>query len=311
MSDLTERYVLATLRSIPERQRADIEKELRASIDDAVEARLESGDVADVAEKEVLTELGDPDRLAAGYSGRPAYLIGPEHFFVYKRLLTVLLVTVVPIVAVVMAVIQALSGAGVGEVFADTFGLVFNLVVHMVFWTTLVFYLIERSDNADIGEVWSPDQLPAAPSGGQISLSDTIASVVVLVLMITGLLVLRGSSPVVDADGATVALFNTDMWSFWIPFFVVVLGVQVVFEVIKYRRGRWTWGLASVNLALNALFAIPAVWLLASGQLLNPEFFETLGIDVVNADRTGVIAGIVIGLICLYDSVEGFVKARR
>lgn len=311
MSDLTERYVLATLRSIPERQRADIEKELRASIDDAVEARLESGLGAEVVEKEVLTELGDPDRLAAGYAGRPAYLIGPEHFFVYKRLLTVLLVTVVPSVAVVMAVIQALSGAGVGEVFAETFGLIFNLVVHMVFWTTLVFYLIDRSDKTDIGDVWSLDQLPPAPSGSQIQLSDTIASVVILVLMITGLLVLGGSSPVVDADGATVALFNTDMWSFWIPFLVVVLAVQVVFEVIKYRRGRWTWGLASVNLALNALFAIPAVWLLASGELLNPEFFETLGIDVVNADSTGVITAVVIALICLYDSVEGFVKARR
>lgn len=44
MSELTDRYVAATLRTIPERQRADIEAELRGSIADAIDARSEMGE---------------------------------------------------------------------------------------------------------------------------------------------------------------------------------------------------------------------------------------------------------------------------
>ncbi|MFC7484261.1 permease prefix domain 1-containing protein [Luedemannella flava] len=65
---LTDRYVDATLRRLPERQRADIERELRASIEDAVEARVDGGEDPADAERAVLTGLGDPARLAAGYS---------------------------------------------------------------------------------------------------------------------------------------------------------------------------------------------------------------------------------------------------
>ncbi len=44
MSELTDRYVMATLRSIPDKQKAEIEAELRGAIDDAIEAKSRSGD---------------------------------------------------------------------------------------------------------------------------------------------------------------------------------------------------------------------------------------------------------------------------
>src|SRR3546814_3153315 len=65
---LTDRYVAAVLRALPEDKRADIEKELRTSIADAIDARTETGEPAAEAERAVLQELGDPARLAAGRS---------------------------------------------------------------------------------------------------------------------------------------------------------------------------------------------------------------------------------------------------
>src|SRR5262245_64492392 len=99
---LTDRYVDATLRRVPARQRPDIERELRASIADAVDDRLEAGGDPAEAEEAVLTDLGDPARLAAGYADRPLHLIGPAFFLDYTRLLRALLVTVVPAVAAVV-----------------------------------------------------------------------------------------------------------------------------------------------------------------------------------------------------------------
>ena len=42
-STLTDRYIDAAMRTVPEKQRADLAAELRASIDDQIDARVESG----------------------------------------------------------------------------------------------------------------------------------------------------------------------------------------------------------------------------------------------------------------------------
>jgi hypothetical protein len=312
-NELVDRYVGATLRTVPEGQRGDIEAELRASIEDAVEARVDAGTDVATAEREVLSAMGDPDRLAAGYSGRPGYLIGPTHFFDYKRFLSALLVTVVPVVVAVTAAISAISGEDIGSIFGRSISLGITLVVHIVFWTTLVFALIERTGTEDPNMEWSLDKLPPAPSGASIGLGETIATVVFLVLAMAALLVARTASPVTGADGETIPIFAPEMWSFWLPFLIVVLAIEVLFELAKYRVGRWTWSLASVNLALNALFVIPAIYLLLTGQLLNPAFFEDLGWGNVADSGGSVILGVVIVMaaVALWDTIDGFRKASR
>ena len=312
-TDLTDRYVGATLRSIPENQRADIEAELRASIDDAIEARLFEGADAGTAEQEVLEALGDPDRLASGYSGRPGYLIGPEHFFAYKRLLGVLMITVVPIVTAIIAVLQVIAGDDIGSVFAETLGMAIALVVHIAFWTTLVFALIERSGEKVPTSEWTLDSLPAVPSPATVKLGDTIGTLAFLVFTIAAIIFSRDVSPVIAGAGTPVSLFDPELWSFWFPYFVVVLTAEIIFEITKYRVGRWTWALASANLALNGLFAIPAIYLLTSERIFNPDFFERIGWGSEPAgDGTLVlVTSLVIGLIAIWDVFDGFRKARK
>jgi len=251
--------------------------------------------------------LGDPDRLASGYTGLPGYLIGPDHFFAYRRLLAVLLVTVVPIVLAVTAVGQVISGSDVGDVFAQTMGVGISLVVHVVFWTTLVFYFIDRSDQ-EPGTEWSLSMLPTLPTVGSIKLSDTIASVVFLVITIALIVVSRDISPITASDGSMVPIFDPAMWDFWFPFLIAVLAVEIVFEVVKYRVGSWTWGLASVNLAINALFAIPTIYLLVTDQIFSPEFLAALPDQVVKLDWI-IIVSIVI--ISAFDVIQGFRKAYQ
>jgi hypothetical protein len=79
MTSLTDRYVHVTVRNLDEGQRHDVEQELRGTIEDMVDARLDAGAAAsrDDAERAVLVELGDPMRLAAEYTGRPLHLIYP------------------------------------------------------------------------------------------------------------------------------------------------------------------------------------------------------------------------------------------
>ena len=103
MTQLTERYLAAALRGIPESQRTDVERKLRSSIADALEDRVSAGEDRAVSEKVVFEGLGDPVRLAANIAGKPLYLIGPDLFVEYRQLLFMLLSIIMPIVGVVLA----------------------------------------------------------------------------------------------------------------------------------------------------------------------------------------------------------------
>ncbi len=98
MTTLTDRYVWGVLRAVPEAQRPDLEPEIRALIADAMDARVASvaGEAPTAAERAVLTELGDPEVLAARYTDRSLFLIGPAYFLVWKRLLLTILPIIVP-----------------------------------------------------------------------------------------------------------------------------------------------------------------------------------------------------------------------
>jgi hypothetical protein len=311
-TDLTDRYVGATLRSIPQKQKADIEAELRASIGDAIEARVADGEDIAAAEKEVLEGLGDPDRLAAGYTGRPGYLIGPEHYFDYKRLLGVVMVTVVPIVVAIVAIVQVLAGAGVGSVFAETIGTGITLALHIAFWITLVFVVIERIGAKVPTAEWTLDGLPALPTAGTVRIGETIGTIVFLVFAIAAIFVSRDVSGLTAEDGTSIPFFDPEMWSFWFPYLVVVLALEMVFVVVKHRVGRWTWPLAAVNFVLNAAFAIPAIYLLTTEQIFNPEFFAEIGWGAEPAGNGTLVlvTSLVIGLIALWDVFDGVRKAN-
>ena len=121
MSTLTDRYVWGVVRTVPVAQRADLEPEIRALVADAVEARLADGTPSDAAERAALTELGDPEILAARYTDRAMILIGPRYYPDWKRLLTLLLSIVVPIAIVAVTGAAFLGGQPATELVGVAF----------------------------------------------------------------------------------------------------------------------------------------------------------------------------------------------
>ncbi|WP_245714931.1 HAAS signaling domain-containing protein [Micromonospora inyonensis] len=115
MTSRTDRYLAATLRSVPVARREEIATELRASIDDMIEARTTDGQDTAAAEREVLTELGDPAQLAARYAGRRLYLVGPRYYLAWERLLKRLLTFLPATVGIVVGLLGALDGNAGGR----------------------------------------------------------------------------------------------------------------------------------------------------------------------------------------------------
>ncbi|MBS1674810.1 MAG: hypothetical protein JSS74_12710, partial [Actinobacteria bacterium] len=143
-TSLTERYVAAVARSVPAADRDEAGAELRAAIADEVDARIAAGERPDAAEYAAVAELGDPIAYAASLSGRPLVLIGPRYYAAWLRLLRLLLATVVPAAAVIAGFVRAVTGGDIGAVFGAIVPTVITTGVHVAFWTTLVFVVLER-----------------------------------------------------------------------------------------------------------------------------------------------------------------------
>jgi hypothetical protein len=321
MSSLTERYLAATLRGIPEKQRPDVQRELRSSIADAVEDRVANGEDRVAAETAVLEELGNPTRLAGGMTGRPMYLIGPELFLAYRYILFLLLGIVVPIVGVVEALVEINGGAGIGPALLAGIGGALTVGVHLAFWVTLAFAVVERVDkstwkDADLKQLtqpWTVEHLPELPSSGAVSVGETVGEIVTVGISIGGLLYLRGWSWVTDDSGAPIVLFDPALWDFWFPALIGMLVLQALFHIVKLVVGRWTIGLAVINAVLLAAFAAPFAYLALNGALINPEFAAAIGWPQLAEGEGIAMLAVAAGTVLIsgWEAVAGFRRARR
>ncbi|MFD4960549.1 permease prefix domain 1-containing protein [Microbacterium sp. NPDC058389] len=309
---LTDRYVDAAMRTVREDQRADLATELRGSIDDQIEARIAEGADPESAERAVLTNLGDPDLLAAGYTGRQLHLIGPRYYLDWWRLLKLLLWIVLPCAAFGVALGQVLSGATVGETIGSAVVAVLTAALHVTFWTTLVFVVLERTghESMETGP-WTPDRLPEPRQRGA-GLGDMIASIAFLLIM-AGVVLWDHFIGLVPTEPG-LSFLDDGLWPWWITALFAVMALEAVLAIAVYGVGRWTVPLAVANGILNLLIAVPALWLLGTGRLLNPDFFPTIIEGSDGAEVQTIIAAIIgfaIVAVAIWDTTDAALKAAR
>lgn len=308
---LTERYIAATIRSLKPESQADVRAELEASIADAIEARVEQGESPDAAERAVLTDLGDPGVLAAGYADRPLHLIGPKYYLVWWRLLKLLLIVVPAVVLGAVALGEAIAGAPVGEIIADSLVAAGGAAIHICFWTTLVFVVLERTGSTSTIGRWDLDQLPEVTEngGGRAELATSLG----FLAFMAGLLVwdrFRGFIP-----GEHLPMLDPDLWPWWIGGLFVIMLLEAGLAIAVYARGRWTADLALANTVLAIVFAGVTVIMLSGGEVFNPAFvefaFKSNGVDDGVLSVLAALVGFVVVGGSAWDIADSWIKAVR
>jgi hypothetical protein len=303
---LTDRYVLAVLRGVPGRQRPDLERELRASIADAIDDRLRDGAGAGSAEAQVLDELGDPARLAARYTDRPLHLIGPELYLDYVRVLKALLSAVLPVLFVAAGIVRFLDGAPIGRVVADAVVAVLVAAMHIAFWVTAVFAVVGRSPSLreKVRTKWDVSALPTY----RIDLIGLIGGAVVTALLACLLVLSQTVGPLTDAAGEPIGVIAPALWESGALYLgIFFAAARIGFDLLGLYVG---WGMpqAVANAVLTVLFLVPVIWLTTGGLLLNDAFFAALGWPRAVISNVLVIA---LALMGLADTAEGFRRALR
>ncbi|GGB78733.1 hypothetical protein N798_15380 [Knoellia flava TL1] len=310
---LTDRYVWTVTRHLPADVGPDVARELRATIADAVDARVEAGADPTEAEKEAVAELGDPDVLARQYGGRPAYLIGPGVYPDYVRLMRILPAIVLPLVLVANFAAKAMTtDEGWGAIALDAFLLVLTTAVHLAFWVTLTFAVIEwtrpEAERDRPLSAWTPDQLTADVPWRTVRLGETIFEVGFAVALAALVAWQLGG-----VGGNGIQVLNPDIHPVWKVLLVGSFLVDAALALIVWHVGRWTPTSAAVNVVTNAGAAILMLWLLARDELLTdlPQVLgETFGWSTDWSVSSAAVA-VVIVAIAAWDAVESVLKARR
>lgn len=311
-STLTDRYVSAVVRGVPDRQRADLEQELRASLADAIDARIEAGSDAKTAEHDAIVELGDPIELSARYTGRPLHLVGPLFYADWKRLLTVLEFIVVPIVFATLAVVGAVKGDPFGAIVGSAVFTAFSVAVQLAFWVTVVFALIERAPSTAAKKLvtWTPDMLPET-SAKLTSRVEFVVETTLAALVVTAFLLSPFVSPFSDAAGAPIPFFDPWIWQTGIVVLLVIVPVLQVGASALKLRDRWTMPLAVAATLVDVAGTVVLIVIAATDHVLNAAFFAAAGwphsvIGVVN-----VILVIVGALAIATSAWENIRSVRR
>jgi hypothetical protein len=284
-----DRYVAEVGRVLPERNRADVEKEIRSLLQDALDAETAGAEPTDEQVLAILRQFGSPREMAMRY-GASQYLIGP---LLYPTFVTVLRVVVGIVLAVsLFGVVFSIAQAPprLEDAFAIVGGIV-GSVVQAAAWVVLVFALVERLNLRELEKIsttWDPSSLPPAETYDRVSTFETIVTVVFTTAFLVFLNVIldsQGRITVEGGDWTSMGLFSAEFLHY-IPWLTALLAAEMVVAVVALIRGHWTTLLRLLNIALNlAMIALALVMLagpsLAAWEVLDPAFRIVVAIVLV------------------------------
>ena len=326
-----ERYIYAVTRKLPEKQRMDIEQELRSLIEDMLTDRAVNGAPSEADIEAVLTELGDPALLADSYRMGKKYLIGPQNFDTYFFVLKIVIAAVafgITLAITIGFVVE--PPQSIGELLGAYFGSLFGALFQVFAWVTIIFAVFEHYE-ISLGkefkedEKWDTAKLPALPDRESlIKPSEAIAG---LLFTIIAFVLFNYADHLIGIynfsdDGITniVPLFNHETFRSLLPVVNIMLAIGALKELLKLALGKWTVGLAVTNLLFNATSFALFFFFIRSSGLWNDEFFAYLtglGFLPVDVDPFILWGRIISGLIVvvafalLLDAIVNLVKAFR
>ncbi len=328
--EMINRYVYAVTRRLPQKQRSDIEKELRGLIEDMLADRAGSRAVSEEDVEAVLLELGSPAELADQYRTKEKYLIGPAIYDTYIFVLKIVLGAVALGITVAITIDYIVTPPGTFlTVVSGYFNALFPALLSGFASVTIIFALFERFDVA-IGreekeKKWSPAALPPLPvKKAIIKPSEAIVGLVFAVLAViffnTADHLIGVYSFSQDVPTQVVPLFDHGVFRSVLPLLNIMLAMGITRELLKLAIGKWTRSLAVINLVFNlASFGLFFVFITANG-LWNEAFFQfwvDAGAIPADADPSflwnRVITGfiIVVAFALVLDSIVNLVKGFK
>jgi hypothetical protein len=322
--DLIDRYAVEVGKNLPRKSRADIETEIRSTLQDMLEDRArKAGRPADDAMiRDLLTEYGAPKKVAASYLPE-RYLIGPRLYPFFEMVLK--------IVFSVLAVLALASiGIRIGQTdmtFASSLSAAGNMALGFLGGAlqafaniVIVFAILQRtlpaSEFEDKAADWTPDELTREPDPDEVGLWSPIFEIV---FTVAAILIFNFYPQILgigfSSNGKwTFIPFLSETFYHFLPWINGIWVLDIIKDLLLLRQGRWQPTTRWYALAVKALGIVLAGALLAAPSLvgIRPEALTRIGsLPRESADLLVTMLNFAVRLALVIAIVAGSVELVR
>lgn len=324
MENWIDRYVFAVVEHLPEKERAEVERELRSNIYDMLSENPSEAEI-----EGVLQKMGSPEVLAEEYRQNPRYLISPQVYNEYIRLLKLL----VPIIGILTAIIGAVSGGvevlqgssqSINKIIQSIIqsGIESGVsgVLQTLVWTTIGFVIAERTGVFEKRKTaeWKLSDLAPVTVEKAIPISDAVAELAVTIffgglLLLWALDILPSGAFISGSGIVDEPLFSQSFVFFLIPVLIVGIALTVIVNIYKLIDRRWTNRVCAWEIADNAITAVMWVFLLMHRNIFSSELVASLSerkwsegdiIHYISIGETGKIRLILAAIIVIVSLIQ-------
>jgi hypothetical protein len=303
MDEMIAAYVTEVGRRLPEKQRADIEREIRSMIEDTLEdeSRTQGRPVDEELVVSVLKRLGSPEKLAASYAP-PRYLVGPELYPSYVLSLKLVLGIVLLLSAIGLAVTAALgagqgSGADAPVALLRGLGLgglnLINVGIQVFGMVTIIFAIIQWAapgfkapavspefDPRQLKIVAEPESEPFRPLNLAIGMTLPLLALALFNFypQLVGMYIYK------DGQWQVYQIFTAAFFGY-LPFMSILWTLEAVFKGSVLAAGRWTPALKWMALGLKAL-GLGMIYVILTG----PDIVLVPAAAIINPGGSDIVA---------------------
>jgi hypothetical protein len=308
--ELLDRYVTAVGKHLPRKTRADIEAEIRSTLQDMLDDRSrETGRPVDEAMlKEVLVEYGAPEKVAATYQTQ-RYLIGPRMYPIFWLVIRIVFAVLTTLFFIGLGIrigtgpgtVEAITSQVGKSIFEYLQGLIAALgnIVLVLAILERVLPSVDMEKELKEGEpAWDPAALMKEPEPDEVKIWDPI---LVILFTTLGLVVFNfypqfvGITPSLNNLGKDTVVFVpilSDAFRSYLPWINLIWGLEIVLNLVLLRMGRWTLPTRAGELAIK-LFGI----LLANAMLMGPSLLALSVNDMTAFNMDASSAAVLINLL--------------
>ena len=319
--NLIDRYIAEVGKRLPRRNRADIEAEIRSTLEDTLEERSQGAGPADEATiMQVLKEYGAPGEVAAKYKTHQ-YLIGPRLFPVFERVVKIVFAVVAGASLIGLGTSLAQSGLTgpefvsavtkwIGGLFTGLIGAFGNIV--------LIFAILERTKANQAFEKefneWDPKELQQENDPDEVDRADYVATIIFTTL---GLVVFNLYPDLLSvrfySDGAwvTIPILTSAFFSF-LPWINAMGLLQIIFSSYMLGQKYWTSTTRILGIVMDLAGMVLAITILRTPGIfgITPEQLTSLGM-AEGAEELSRLLSFVPNLIILIIVVITAIKVIR
>jgi len=316
---MIDRYIYAVTKELPEKSREEAGHELRALIEGMMN-RTDDDLTEDQKVNQVLRELGDPKALADQYRGKERYLIGPGYFYTYRFVLKIVTLAIIVGISVVSAIGAIYSIESITEVLGNYLLSLFSAVLQGAAWVTGIFALMEYYDvsieSREAKEGWEPSHLPKLPDKkAMISRGESVFSIIISTVFLLLFFFMSERIGIYYSSGEGfdfVPMLNNDEVASIRFLILLIFTVNILVELIKIIKGRWTLKIAVAAAVLNVISAVLLVTVIYNPNIWNNDFVLRFEEFVpLSFERALVLTTAVIIIATMIESAVGLYKGFK